>query len=139
MLQTHQSEEDMEKKEKPEFVLPKGKAEKKERWPGATQMSYEGAGIKLIEGAQVTGEIYEFYYITKWKLSMELEGKKLEIPKGSPLLLYNIIKFNKETLIKFLESKGLYSSREKPDPDNIASGNYNRRYVVLAMTSKEPA
>lgn len=138
MLETGQGEEDAKRKEEPEFVLPKSKAEKSRRWPGGTRRPYEGAGIKIIEGAQVRGEIYEFYYITQWKLSMKLGDKELTIPKGSPLLLHNIIKFDKDTLVKFLQSKGLYPSREKANPDDISSGKQNRRYVVLAMTNRQP-
>lgn len=138
MLKSYQYEEGHENKEEPEFVLPSDQAEKDRRWPGAMQAKYEGDGIKVIEGAQVTGEVYEFYYITQWKLSMEVDGKELTIPKGSPLLLHNIIKFDRDTLIKFLESKGLYPSRQKSDPDDIQSGNQNRRYVVIAMTSRLP-
>jgi hypothetical protein len=139
MLKTGQVEDDPGKKDEPEFVLPKGKAKKDERWPEARKATYEGAGTNLIEGAQVRGEIYEFYYITKWELSMESEGKRLSMQKGSPLLLHNIIKFDKDTLIKFLQSKGLYPSRQRPDPDDISSGDQNRRYVVLGMTSMQPA
>ena len=135
MLKTHQPEND---KDEPEFVLPEDEAKRNERWPGVAQTDYEGAGIKRIAGAQVRGKIYEFYYVTKWELSMELDGKTLSIPGGANLLLYNIIKFNKDTLIKFLESKGLYPSRQKTNPDEITSGNENRRYVIIAMTNQPP-
>lgn len=138
MLQTRQGDKDPEKKEKPEFVLPTDKEEKDKRWPGVRRAKYEGAGTTAIKGAQVTGEIYEFYYITKWDLTANLDGKAETIKEGSPLLLHNIIKFDKDTLIKFLESKGLYPSRHKSDPDDITSGNQNRRYVMIAMTSKPP-
>ncbi|MBV8855463.1 MAG: L-histidine N(alpha)-methyltransferase [Acidobacteria bacterium] len=121
----------------PEFTLPKSE-KKSERWPQVIGRDYKGAGTEVFEGAQVTGKVYEFYYITEWDLSMDWGGKKLTIPKGSPLLLQNILKFNKETLIKFLESKGLYPSRQKPNPGDITSGNESRRYVMIAMTSRPP-
>lgn len=139
MLQSKQQEEDPEKKEAPEFFLPPGKEERDRRWPGAKRAKYQGAGTTFIEGAQVTGDIYEFYYITRWELSARLGGKDVMIRGGSPLLLHNVIKFDKETLIKFLESKGLYPSRQRLDPDNINSGDQNRRYVMIAMTSRPPA
>lgn len=139
MLKTGQGETDAEKPEAPEFFLPADKNERAERWPGARRAEYQGAGTELIKGAQVTGEMYEFYYITKWALSTEFDGKKETIQQGSPLLLHNIIKFDKDTLIKFLESKGLYPSLQKSDPDDIESGKQNRRYVVIAMTSRPPA
>jgi hypothetical protein len=139
MLETGQGETDAEKQEAPEFDLPADKEERDKRWPGARRAEYQGAGTELIKGAQVTGEIYEFYYITRWDLSVKSDGKEETIRQGSPLLLHNIIKFDKDTLVKFLESKGLYSSLEKSAPDDIESGKQNRRYVIIAMTSRPPA
>lgn len=71
---------------------------------------------------------------------MEAGGKKRTLEKGAPLLLYNIIKFDKDTLINFLESKGLFqlNQKEKLNPHPITSGNEERPYVIIAVTNKAP-
>lgn len=132
MLKSHQPKGDTEK---PEFVLPEDQQEREKRWPAEVkQFDYLGEG--LLQGAHVEGKIYEFFYQTRWDLSMEIGGEVKRIPAGAQLLLYNIIKFNEETLIEFLESQGLFQSRHT-NPSPITSGNEDRRYAVIAMTNRE--
>lgn len=132
MLKSHQPEGDTEK---PEFDLPEDQREREKRWPAEVkQLDYVGEG--LLQGAHVEGKIYEFFYQTRWDLSMEIGGEVKRIPAGAHLLLYNIIKFYEETLIEFLESKGLFQSRHT-NPSPITSGNEDRRYTVIAMTNKD--
>jgi hypothetical protein len=69
---------------------------------------------------------------------MNLDGEELRIPAGTDLLLYNIIKFDKDKLIDFLESRGLYRSRQEPKTDAINSGHEERAYVVIGLTNKAP-
>lgn len=133
MLTTQQPEDS---EDAPEFILPEDEREKEKRWPEVVQLDYQGDG--LVRGAHVEGQIYEFFYRTQWDLSMNLDGEELRIPAETDLLLYNIIKFNKDRLIEFLESKGLFRSRHEPHPGAINSGNEDRRYVVMALTNKAP-
>lgn len=133
MLRSHQPEGDTQE---PEFVLPEDRGEREKRWPAVVeQLDYLGEG--LLQGAHVKGKIYEFYYQTQWDLSLEIGEEVKRVPAGTNLLLYNIIKFDEDTLIKFLESKGLLQARHT-NPSPITSGNEDRRYAVIAMTNKEP-
>lgn len=125
-----------------EFILPEVKTEadnaaKEKRWPEVIQLDYEGDG--LMRGTHVKGKIYEFFYNTQWDLSMTLDGEELRIPAGTSLLLYNIIKFDKDTLIDFLVSlKGLFQVGHEPELGTINSGNEERSYVMIALTNKDP-
>ena len=69
---------------------------------------------------------------------MKYGEEELRVPEGTNLLLYNIIKFDIEALIGFLESKGL--SKPTPNytrnPYEVQSGNEKRVYEVIALTNK---
>lgn len=119
-----------------EFVLPDDPEEQKKRWT-THPYDYEGDGIKGA-GTCVAGKIYEFSYKTQWDLSMEFDRKTLTIPAGTNLLLYNIIKFDQKSLVRFLESKGLFQPGQEFRSDAITSGQEDRRYVVIAVTNKAP-
>jgi hypothetical protein len=120
-----------------EFVLPEDETAKGKRWTKISRDDYEGDGLRGV-GAYVTGKIYEFSYKTQWDLSMKSDGETLRIPAGTDLLLYNIIKFDEDALVKFLESKGLFQPRQKFRSDAINSGDQDRRYVIIAVTNKAP-
>lgn len=125
-----------------EFILPvpeeqedqkkrqEAKEEKKERCPEVKAEEYIGEG--LIRDKHIKGQIYEFFYKTKWDLSMESEGEPLTLPAGTALLLYNIIKFNYETLRDFLDSRGLELVAEPGKPQKVGE----RLYIVFAVRPK---
>ncbi len=126
-----------------EFILPEVKTEedkplKEGRWPEVTQLDYNGDG--LVRGTHVKGKIYEFFYVTQWDLSMTLEGEELRVPAGTSLLLYNIIKFDVDTLVDFLVSlKGLFKVGHEPEFLTVKSGDEERAYVTVALLSKDPS
>jgi len=86
-------------------------------------------GDGLIGETHIKGLIYEFHYKTQWNLSMELRGETVSVPAGTALLLYNIIKFDFDTLMDFLKSRGLEPLGEPGEP--LETGG--RRYVVAAL------
>lgn len=136
MIQSRQPTDGPEREEKPEFVLPDNEDEKKKRWPAEVAATdYFGAGPNV---AQVTGKQYQFYYRTRWDLIMGDGEDEKKIPAKSYLMLYNIIKFDWKSLIRYLESRGLFPCGIEPIPHLIPSGNEDRLYVVLAMLSQEP-
>lgn len=137
MLKSGKSEKD---KEEREFFLPEDENERIKRWPRTEDEDLPYLGDGLVQGERVEGKIYEFYYKTKWDLSMSLDKEDLRIPGGTNLLLYNIIKFDEDSLINFLKSKGLVqpSQNQEPNPHPIHSGNENRQYVIIAVTNKPP-
>lgn len=131
MLESHQPEDS---KEEPEFILPANDEEKKKRWPPLEQIEYQGAGI--LRELYVKGQIYQFYYKTRWDLTMNMDGEELRIPAGTSLLLYNIIKFDKNTLIDYLvKFQNLYQPHEETKPGAINSGDEKRSYVMIALTN----
>lgn len=133
LLETHPENDQGEE----EFVLPEDEEERKKRWPPLEQITYQGDG--LLRGTHVKGQIYEFYYKTRWDLTMTVDGEELRVPADTSLLLYNIIKFDRNSLIKFLvESKNLYEPHEETKPGAINSGDEKRSYVIIALTNMPP-
>jgi hypothetical protein len=130
ILKSHQPENNTKAGE---FLLPEDEAEKEKRCPSVKAAPYQGDG--LVRGAHIQGSIYEFFYTTQWDLTMDLGEEILIVPAGSDLLLYNIIKFDLETLITFLESKGLvaptYSIKEHP----VGKGSERHVYAAFAITT----
>jgi hypothetical protein len=136
MIRSHQPTDGPESDEEPEFFLPDNKGEKEKRWPAdVAAPDYFGAGPNV---AQVTGKQYQFYYRTRWDLTMGAGDDEKRIPAGSYLMLYNIIKFEWNSLIRYLESRGLFSCGVQPVPHLIPSGDEERLYVLLAMLSRDP-
>lgn len=136
LLRSHQPPDGPESEEAAEFFLPDNEAEKQKRWPAEVAATdYFGAGPNV---AQVTGKQYQFYYRTRWDLTMSDGDDEKRIPAGSYLMLYNIIKFDWKSLVSYLESRGLVPCGVEPVPHPIPSGDEERLYVVLAMLSCAP-
>jgi len=127
IIKSHPSEEIIEDEDK-EFFLPRDKDKKDNRCPAVTAKSYQGDG--MVRGNHVSGKIYEFFYRTQTRLTMELEEETLMVPKGTDLLLYNIIKFDLDSLVAFLESKGLTTLYSKIYQVE------SRYYALLAATTQ---
>lgn len=117
-----------------EFVLPEDPVERENRWTKVSGEHYEGDGLRGADTV-VKGKIYEFSYKTQWDLTARLDGRTMKIPAGTNLLLYNIIKFDENSLVRFLESKGLFQPEAKFRSGAITSGYENRKYVVIAVTN----
>jgi hypothetical protein len=139
VLKSHQPKDSAEVGE---FGLPEDEKNKVKRCPSVHVEEYLGAyslhadnnqgdGL-VVEKKHIKGDIYEFFYITQWDLSLELEEETLIVPAGTALLLYNIIKFDRNTLIDFLKSKGL----EAPSPSVKEYKVGERVYAVLAVIPK---
>jgi hypothetical protein len=112
--------------ELPEFVLPdeRGSPGYAARFPTVVPKPYS-AGI-------ISGQVYDFYYVLSHDLVKPWKGQDIRVPKGSKLLLYNIIKYDPGTLVNFLEEKGL---RVQYDPRlnlKVKTANGEREYGVLA-------
>jgi hypothetical protein len=139
ILKSHQPETGDETREAREFFLPEDDDHQKvKRCPSVQVEKYQGdhsvqAEKGKVEKKHIRGDIYEFFYITEWDLSMEMGGETLTVPEHTPLLLYNIIKFDLDTLIAFLNSRGL----EEPLPDSVKEYKVGERaYAVLAVIPK---
>jgi hypothetical protein len=136
ILKSHQPDKGEESNEAREFFLPEDDEKKKvKRCPSVQVEGYQGdysvrAEKGTVEKKHIKGDIYEFFYITQWDLSMEMGVETLTVPERTALLLYNIIKFDLDTLIAFLKSKGL----EEPHPDSVKEYKVGERaYAVLAV------
>jgi hypothetical protein len=127
LIKSHPTEESTKEEDK-EFFLPTDEKKKVKRCPKVEAADYQGDG--LVRGAHVTGKIYEFFYRTESRLTMELEEEILTVPEETDLLLYNIIKFDRDKFRAFLESKGLAISYSG-DPYKVGQ----RAYEVLAATT----
>lgn len=139
ILKSHQPETGNESNKAREFFLPEhDEHEKLKRCPSVQVEEYQGdysvqAENGKVEKKHIRGDIYEFFYITEWDLSMEIGGEMLTVPEHTALLLYNIIKFDLDTLIAFLKSRGL----EEPHPDSVKEYRVGERaYAVLAVIPK---
>jgi hypothetical protein len=129
ILTSHRSEED---EEVPEFFIPEEEEDdEKKRCPKVEAASYIGEG--LIRGEHIKGDIYEFFYRTRWGLS--LKGDSQVMPPGTALLLYNIIKFNLDSLIDFLETRGLKAPTRSIETHDIGEGDEKHVYAVFAVVN----
>jgi hypothetical protein len=80
----------------------------------------------------IRGQVYRFYYTLKHRLTT-WDGKQV-IPAGERILLYSIIKFELESLARFLEARGF--DVKSPPADYpcqvIVEGEEAFKYGVLA-------
>jgi hypothetical protein len=116
--------------ELPEFTIPNCTQDKFEKAPYAqiflTKYSdYIGAG-------DIRGMVYKFSYITRGRLSMKYEGRDYELKNGTNLDLYNIVKFDPETLKRYLERMGLNVVLNKGNGKSIGEGEFEHRYQLLS-------
>lgn len=96
--------------------------------------NYQGDGF--VSGAHISGDIYEFIYTTMGTLSMKLDtNDKLTMPRGSDVLLYNIIKFDLDNFVAFLESRGLHLQNDLSTL-SLGQKKEERLYAVIAATTE---
>jgi hypothetical protein len=100
-----------------EFKLPK--TEKTDRCPPIIPESY-------IVRHRIEGQIYRFYYKLAYDLNLSpaLNKGLRPLPKGTLILLYNIIKYNMKTLVEGIETCGLFKI--------IYDKNYHQNTQYLA-------
>lgn len=111
----------------PEFILPQDN-NNNDRCPPVVPEPY-------IVRHQIEGQIYRFYY----KLAFDLElasslGQiSIPLPKGTLILLYNIIKYNMKTLADGIEKCGLFKVKYDPTYHQVIdTPNGIREYAVFS-------
>ncbi len=84
----------------------------------------------------IRGQVYRFYYTLKNQLTTA-SGEQV-IPAGERILLYSIIKFELESLARFLEARGFEVKSPPTDYPNqvITEGDEAFKYGVLAAFIK---
>lgn len=110
----------------PEFNLPKIGVS--ERCPSVMPESY-------IVRHRIEGQIYRFYYKLEYDLSLSLTLNKdlRPLPKGTLILLYNIVKYNIKTLVNGIETCGLFKIKyDKNYHQMIDTPNGKREYAVFS-------
>ena len=109
-----------------EFSLPK-KGDNN-RCPSVIPESY-------IVRHQIQGQIYRFYYKLAYDLKLALSSNQdlRPLPKGTLILLYNIIKYNMKTLVNGIEKCGLFKIKyDKNYHQIIETPNGAREYAVFS-------
>lgn len=115
----------------PEFNLPKDW--NSDRCPAVVPESY-------IVRHKIEGQIYRFYYRLAYdlKLTSELCKDLLPLPKGTLILLYNIIKYNMNTLVRGIEACGLFKIiYDKNYHQIVDTPNGRREYAVFSAFSEK--
>ena len=115
----------------PEFNLPK--SGDNDRCPPVIPESY-------IVRHKIEGQIYRFYYRLAYdlKLSLALHDDLRPLPKGTLILLYNIIKYNMNTLIDGIEKCGLFKIKYNENYHQIVdTPNGRREYAVFSAFSEK--
>ncbi len=85
----------------------------------------------------IRGQVYRFYYTLKHRLTT-WDGKQV-IPKGERILLYSIIKFELESLARFLSARGFEVKSPPTDYPYqvIVEGEEAFKYAVLSACLPE--
>lgn len=111
----------------PEFMLPLENGH--ERCPPVVPEPY-------FARHQIEGQIYRFYYRLAFDLELaknEIERKPRSLPKGTLILLYNIIKYKIDTLVNGIEKCGLFKIKyDKNYHQIVATPAGTREYVVFS-------
>ena len=110
----------------PEFNLPK--TGDSNRCPSVIPESY-------IVRHRIEGQIYRFYYKLEYDLNLAFDLNKglRPLPKGTLILLYNIVKYNMETLVNGIETCGLFKIKYNPQYHQmINTPNGIREYAVFS-------
>jgi len=83
----------------------------------------------------IEGQIYRFYYKLEYDLHLtfDLNNKLRPLPKGTLILLYNIVKYNMKTLVNGIETCGLFKLKYDPKYHQmIDTPNGIREYAVFS-------
>ncbi len=110
----------------PEFDLPE--TGDSDRCPSVVPESY-------IVRHRIEGQIYRFYYKLEYDLNLAFGLNKglRPLPKGSLILLYNIVKYNIKTLVNGIETCGLFKVKYDPQYHQmIDTPNGMREYAVFS-------
>jgi len=109
----------------PEFNLPKSGDH--DRCPPVIPESY-------IVRHKIEGQIYRFYYKLSYhlKLASAVNKELRPLPAGTLILLYNIIKYNMQTLVRGVEKCGLFKIQYDENYHQIVdTQNGKREYAVF--------
>ena len=110
----------------PEFNLPD--TGDSNRCPSVVPESY-------IVRHRIEGQIYRFYYKLDYDLNLadSLNNGLRPLPKGTLILLYNIVKYNMKTLVHGIEASGLFKVKYNPEYHQIIdTTNGLREYAVFS-------
>lgn len=83
----------------------------------------------------IEGQIYRFYYKLEYDLRLSIHNDKRarSLPKGTLILLYNIVKYHMETLINGITASGLFKIKYNPNFHQIIdTPNGKREYAVFS-------
>lgn len=110
----------------PEFNLPK--MGDSNRCPSVFPEAY-------IVRHRIEGQIYRFFYKLEYDLNLAFELNKglRPLPKGTLILLYNIVKYNMKTLANGIETCGLFKIKYDPKYHQMVdTPNGMREYAVFS-------
>lgn len=110
----------------PEFNLPPAGDNK--RCPSVVPESY-------IVRHRIEGQIYRFYYKLEYDLNLAFDLNKglRPLPKGTLILLYNIVKYNMKTLVNGIETCGLFKIKyDHQYHQMVDTPNGMREYAVFS-------
>ncbi len=116
----------------PEFNLPKN-SNTDDRCPPVVPESY-------IVRHRIEGQIYRFYYKLAFDLnvSSELHKNLRPLPKGTLILLYNIVKYNMKKLVDGIETCGLFKIQYNENYHQMVDTlNGKREYAVFSAYSEK--
>jgi hypothetical protein len=89
---------------------------------------------------QIEGQIYRFYYKLAFDLKLNkcLSQEFRQLPKGTLILLYNIIKYNMRALVSGIEKIGLFKVKYDPNYHQLVkTTNGEREYAVFSAYIEE--
>lgn len=121
------SHKNTDEKELPEFTLASNN-DANERCPVVIPEAYQARH-------QIKGQIYRFYYRLAFDLSLvsHLDNEEVPLPKGTLILLYNIIKYDVKTLVEGIEKCGLFKIKYDENYRQIVNtSNGKREYAVFS-------
>lgn len=84
---------------------------------------------------RIEGQIYRFYYKLEYDLNLSFELNKglRPLPKGTLILLYNIVKYDIKTLVNGIEACGLFKIKYDSNYHQIVdTPNGMREYAVFS-------
>ncbi|MBI1861545.1 MAG: L-histidine N(alpha)-methyltransferase [Deltaproteobacteria bacterium] len=80
----------------------------------------------------VCGSVYRFHYSLRHRLA--LKGGAQSVAKGTPILLYSIIKYDLDSLLRFIKARGFAVKAPPEYPiQRISEGNEEFRYATFAV------